>query len=205
MELMIGIMILGLGLVMVATMFPVAWDRARTLNEQTIQQTVVASAHATVKSLVRVSSPSAADASSFFGDLVFSDAGIQHPITACCPDFLADTWVHALNVENIQIVDPIVAARRFVPPRNPPPDPQYLDGPWRLEAPAFDNVRVGYVLDLVENSYFRAQVRFHQQVYPPMARRENVDDDGVFTDADVRWDEALDSRRFSWAVFHRLR
>ncbi len=30
MELMIGIVILGLGLVMVATMFPVAWTRART-------------------------------------------------------------------------------------------------------------------------------------------------------------------------------
>lgn len=205
MELMIGIIILGLGMVMVATMFPVAWDRARTLNEQTIQQTVVANAHATVKSLVRVSSPSAADASSFLGDLNCNPDDLAVPVAACSfLGFASDTWVHALNMENIQIVD-----RRFVPPRNPP-GVLFEDGPWRLEA-AFSNVFIAELYQLAPNpffpdSFFRAQVRFHQQVYPPVGRRQNVDVvTGEFTGDDHRWDEALDARRFCWAVFHRLR
>ena len=41
---MIGITILGLGMVMVATIFPVAWNRARTLSEYTVQRTVIAGA-----------------------------------------------------------------------------------------------------------------------------------------------------------------
>lgn len=204
---MIGIIILGLGLVMVATMFPVAWDRARTLNEQTIQQTVVANAHATVKSLVRVSSPSAAAASSFFGDLNCNPDDLAAPVAACSfVGFPSDTWVHALNMENIQIVN-----RRFVPPRNPS-DAEYEDGPWRLEVTAPNiNVFIAELYQLRPNpffpdSFFRAQVRFHQQVHPPVGRRQNVDVvTGVFTGNDDRWDEALDARRFCWAVFHRLR
>jgi hypothetical protein len=198
MELMIGIVILGLGMVMVATIFPVAWERARTLNEQTIQQSVVANAHATVKSLVRVSSPSsgtvptADDASSFFGDLVCDPAWPARPISACGQDFASDTWVHALNVENVQLAD-----RRFI-----------REDPWRLEVhPPFTEAYLenDVAPAIRESSFLRqAQVSLPQRVNPPMGRRGSVDAYGVFTGDDDRWDDALAVRRFCWAVFHRM-
>lgn len=52
-EMMIAIVILGLGLVMVATMFPVAWDRARTLSEHTTEQSIAAAAHSRISSTLR--------------------------------------------------------------------------------------------------------------------------------------------------------
>jgi len=52
-EMMIAIVILGLGLVMVATMFPVAWDRARTLSEHTTEQTIASAAHARMEATLR--------------------------------------------------------------------------------------------------------------------------------------------------------
>jgi hypothetical protein len=203
---MIGIVILGLGMVMVATIFPVAWDRARTLNEYTVQQSAASTAHATVKSLLRVSSRTEGapsdNASSFFGDWMY-DTLNNRPVFAC-QDFLVDRWVHALNMENVQVV-----SRQFVPPRDPQ-EPQFEQGPWRLEAPEFDDIFVADISGQLgqssfENSFFRAQVRFHERMHPPMRLRKNVDAGGVFVGEDAGWDDALSSRRFCWAVFHRLR
>jgi prepilin-type N-terminal cleavage/methylation domain-containing protein len=52
-EMMIAIVILGLGLTMVATMFPVAWDRARLLSEYTTEVTVTEVAATAVESMLR--------------------------------------------------------------------------------------------------------------------------------------------------------
>lgn len=57
-EMMIAIVILGLGLVMTATMFPVAWTRARTLTEYTTQRVVAQSAAATITETLRPSGSS---------------------------------------------------------------------------------------------------------------------------------------------------
>ncbi len=198
MELMIGIVILGLGLVMVATMFPVAWTRARTLSEYTVQRAIAEGAHPTVMSLVRVSRPSVeavpsiADASSFLGDLICDPDKPAAPIAACGVDFPSDTWVHALNLENVQ-----VANRQFI-----------REDLWEVEAPRFTPLFVAGNIPpvIVNNSFFRhKQVSFLQRVYPPMGLRENVDVAGVFVGKDERWDDALATHRFSWALFHRLR
>ncbi len=197
MELMIGIVILGLGLVMVATIFPVAWTRARTLSEYTVQRAIAEGAHPTVMSLVRVSRPSVenvsspADASGFLGDLLYDQPNSLW-ISACLAPFESDTWVHALNLENIQ-----VARRRFI-----------TEDLWRIQDPPamplsnFEGIGPPVV---VENSYFRKQISFRQRVYPPLAPRRNVDVEGVFTGEDDGWDDALATRRFCWAVLHRLR
>ena len=88
-EMMIAIVILGLGLVMVATMFPVAWDRARTLSEHTTEQTIASAAHARMEATLRpagikmIPNPSLVQPpyeiatiapTSFAGDLLFDQA-----------------------------------------------------------------------------------------------------------------------------------
>ena len=193
MELMIGIIILGLGMVMVATMFPVGWNRARTLREYTVQQAVTANAHATVKSLVRVSSPTF-NASSLLGDLIYDPYNAV--VISTCPDFypqIGDTWVHALNLENIRVAD-----RQFV-----------SEDPWQIQDSEdrhlfqLGDPRNGELAGnpVCENSFFRKQISFHQRVYPPL--RILPDDAG--NDQKRRWDAALATHRFCWAVFHRLR
>lgn len=196
---MIGIVILGLGLVMVATMFPVAWTRARTLNEYTVQRVITNGAHATVKSLVRVSGPSieafpnAKDASSFLGDLI-CDRLNQVPISAC-PAFPSDTWVHPLNLENILVT----------PPGD---DPFVSENLWEMQDPDgvlryYGDPDTGELSgdDVVENSYFRRQLTFHQRIYPPMPRLPA----GASSAKKDAWYDHLATRRFCSAVFHRLR
>ena len=196
-ELMIGIVILGLGMVMVATMFPVAWGRARTLGEFTVQRAITGNAHATVSSLVRVSGPSR-NATSFESDLLYrplseddpDDPDLTRPIADCPLSFPSDTFVHTLNLENLQVVD-----RRFV-----------AENLWLRDGENPDNAERNEAGSVIENSFFRKRVSFHERVYPPMSVRDNVDlITGEFDGEDDRWDDALATRRYGWSVFYRLR
>ncbi len=195
---MIGIVILGLGMTMVAIMFPVAWDRARRLNDFTIERTATAAAHATIKSLVPGTNYGVIDgdltvtSAGFAGDLIFSPIS-GGKIIAVNRQWPSDTWVHALNTQNVQVEN-----RRFV-----------SENPWILEHATNlrDSEWDGHVADeLLVNSYLTSRIDFHQRIYPPMDRRQNVDPvTGVFTDPHPQWADALDTRRFFWAVLHRLR
>ncbi len=205
-ELMIGIAILGLGMVMVATIFPVAWSRARTLSEYTAEKSATAGAYTTVKSLVHVSG-SSRNSSSFHGDLLW-DFLNDRSIRACRnywaddSEFYADvlphdTLVHALNMENIRVEE-----RRFI-----------SEDTWMIQDPDGVLYREGDVnvgdsagQDVVEESFFRSRIRFHQRVYPPIERREDVDRTGTFQQGEDgdRWDDALATRRFCWSVLHRF-
>ena len=96
-ELMMAIVILGLGLVMVATMFPVAWTRARTMSETTARQTIVPTTESTLRGLVPVADASLTQGG-FAGDLVY--------VGDCSPGWIAaysDTRVHALNMQNVRV------------------------------------------------------------------------------------------------------
>lgn len=193
---MIGIVILGLGMTMVAIMFPVAWDRARRLNDFTIERTATAAAHATIKSLVPGTNYRVLDGNltvttaGFAGDLIFSPP--NGTIIAKNPQWPSDNWVHALNMQNVQVEN-----RRFV-----------SENPWLLEhaTDLNDSKWADDVTDpLLANSYLTSRIDFHQRIYPPMDRRLDVDPvTGAFTKPDTRWDETLDTRRFFWAVLHRL-
>ncbi len=192
-ELMIGIVILGFGLVMVATMFPVAWSRARTLSQYTVERAITDNAHTTVRALVRVSGPSRI-ASSFESDLLFrpnlSVVDLDVPATplvpiAACAAFPTDTSVHALNLENIQVPD-----RKFV-----------NEDTWLREGGDLDIAFLNIIGPAIEQSFFYKRISFHERLFPPMDRRSSED----FTVADARWDDALDTRRFSWSVLYRLR
>ena len=208
-ELMIGIAILGLGMVMVATIFPVAWDRARTLSEYRVQRTVTDNARVTVKALARVSAPAHgpfpadADASSFLGDVLHDR--VNNALVTACPNWThppvglsnaADTWIHALNMENIR-----VANRAFVPERL-----------WAAQDPELrlQGAELNLPPEVVQRSFFRAQIAFQERVYPPVGPRKKVETEDphtgerLFTGDDNAWDEALATRRYAWAVLHRL-
>ncbi len=233
-EMMIAIVILGLGLIMVATMFPVAWDRARTLSEFTVEQSAAAGAEATLESLlrpaghrlVRIVNPIPTTppfeelrlaSGSLAGDLFFDPTLPSRAIPAHRHLSIlayADTSLHALNMENVLVTGEKVS-----------------ENPWRLE----------FLTDLVRNRFLfpdsrsypsvdyernrgepfpdrlfyggdnamsrlggTPQVRLWQRMYPPM------DAPPAETDADYearleQWNEKLATRRFCWAVLHRLR
>lgn len=210
-EVMMAVIILGLGLVMVATMFPVAWDRARTLAEFTTEQSVWPLADQTVRSLVpcattdfdtEVPGPQIGfTAMGFAGDLLIDGAFDADPAAPPPPGLLQvpgfDNRVHALNLQNIRIAGP----RQFVD-----------ENPWALERLAFaldaTNVSAlamgGYAPapDFVANNYTTARVLMHQRVYPPMERVPN----DFYDDPDnPQWEAELDTKRFAWGVLHRLR
>jgi len=199
-EIMIAIAILGFGLVMVATMFPIAWQRARTMAEFTSQTAAVESAHTSLKLLLHVDSPNTTlyIGSSFAGDLVeYEDPPGSRTIVA-----YPDQRVHLLHMENL-----LVSPRGFYPQRNKPEsaaNPPYLlekmDSIVDVDYNELTSFDAFYITD-----FGAAQIRFEERVYPPLRPRENVDAaTGEFMGDDPTWDATLATRRFAWVAFHRL-
>jgi len=217
-ELMIAIVILGLGLVMVAAMFPVAWDRARELSEHTTDQAAAGFAHSTVTSLLEPAQVADTElmakdpdsnapptpcstnkdvpqrdqrvvSAGLAGDLVYDpDLVIEFGID--CPILYSDTRVHALHMENLPAVGNLPVAEE----------------PWRLElvldffAPDFapcDDPNAAFCPGegFLARSFRSPQVRAAQRVYPPLESWTGISLDFA----------QLDNRRFCWAVLHRLR
>lgn len=201
-EVMIALVILGLVMVMAATIFPVAWQRTLKLSEYTVQQTVLPAARTSVASLVPVSGPSFS-AAGFAGDLIYdSDYSANQGFIVS----ISDTRVHALHLENIQ-----VAQQRFVP-ENPwdieqlkkletivKIDPSLTPGPDPLD-PIDAEV-------LAARSYDTPQILFHQRIHPPMPKRIFSVAGGSFSNMDTpaNWDDTLATRRYCWGILHRLR
>ncbi len=200
-EVMIGIVILGLGMVMVATIFPVAWSRARTLSEYTSQRVVTAAASATVKSLVRVSGPGASGSgsigTSFLGDVLYDHVNDLSAVICDWQDqeWPEDKWdrVHALHVENMT-----VSTRQVIPEDLWKVEDQDVQTPGQKLRRLFRQMEGE---PIVEDSYYRPQVAFHERVYPPMEPLRV----GTAADEEDRWHDALATRRFCWAAFYRLR
>ncbi|UCE59614.1 MAG: prepilin-type N-terminal cleavage/methylation domain-containing protein [Phycisphaerales bacterium] len=207
-EMMIAVVILGLGLIMIATMFPVAWSRGKKLTEYTVQVAVTDAAHATVQMLTRVSS-STSDATSFAGDLMLDPGTTNIRLNS-------DTRVHALHTENI-VVDSIPDMLRptglvsgFAPDRNAVDPWNAETAPWRLERLG-EEYGLPFVVGLYCSTgstycgslFFPSQIWIEQRVYPPMPEWEIIDREDK--DARTAWIDNLDSRRYAWAVFHKLR
>jgi hypothetical protein len=178
---MIAIVILGFGMIMVATLFPVGWERARQLSEYTMRQTVVGNAHTLMTLMARVDGLREVG-SSFAGDMIVRYNGGAPPFPVI-PFYLSDTRVHALNIENL-----LVENRAFIPESDP-------DNPHRqdLVVPIFP--------DSPDPLFIHPQIDFEDRVYPPLRRRISQS----FSMPDPLWDEALDDRRFAVAVLHRMR
>ena len=219
-EVMIAIVILGFGLVMVATMYPIAWNRARVMTEESMAGSIADTAEQLMRSVLHVDGlkkvpPLNLDASGLAGDMVlFQNPAL--PFDPANPDnldllYYGDTRVHALNMENVT-VGSASPGRRFYPYRDDPnkqPDamPYLLEQvqPVRPAAEDWDLFAPPVVSPLFTHGFARAQIRFEDRLFPPLPARKDVDRFGVFTGIDEPWEEALDTRRFAFAVFHRQR
>ena len=210
-ELMIAIVILGLGLVMVATMFPVGWGRARDLGEFTQQQSITPAADNLARALLHSPGPSnptqpTAVAMSFAGDLLYSEQitgtappMARGPVARFPTVWPSDTWVHALNMENIRVENPAFVA----------------EDPWQIEL-ALDPKDPGLNLDpsVIATSYMNPQIAAYQRLHPPLRQRRNITPiaslatrtappTATFSGDDDNWANRVATRRFAWAIFHR--
>jgi prepilin-type N-terminal cleavage/methylation domain-containing protein len=220
-EMMIAIVILGLGLVMTATMFPVAWTRARTLTEYTTQRSAAASAESTLSTLLHAAGSSIRvvpingnptrklflTAGSLAGDFFYDPTLVLQYGGQVAIIGYSDTRMHALNVANI-----------LVTPQGGAPGSEIIDeDPWLLERmfdiesttfhpilgsgiEVFESNDVWKAQYFLENSFYTAQAPVEQRVYPPLGAYPTAT--GAPQD---KWRDKLSTRRFAWAVLHRLR
>ena len=210
-ELMLAMTILGLGLVMVATMFPVAWTRARSMAEFTTQENVTKSAEVILQQIARVDDddPSnTATKGSFAGTIIY------HPVLGWPEGVMfrieEQQRVHALYMENMTVDDD--SPRRFIPDRqNARVSNEFA--PWRLEQ---KNLPLEELANPDENAlpneffisaFGTAQISFDQRFYPPLPRPPfgMTDPNGEIIEIDSQWEDELDRRHYAWAILHRFR
>ncbi len=199
-ELMIAIVILGIGLIMVATMFPIAWRRASDLTEFTSQRAMYNLAHTTCEWLLQVDNSRQVSASeesrgSFAGDLIIDENVVPPFVTG--PTEMQPR-VHSLHIENAKL-GPMPG---YYPERNDATSA--ASPPFRLAQIPADLPFGTAAAFFYEVAYGRPQIRLEDRVYPPLRPRLNVDAQGAFTGLDEEWDNELDERRFAYAVFHKL-
>lgn len=222
-EMMIAIVILGLGLIMTATMFPVAWTRARSLTEYTTQRSISASVDAAVSLRLQAAGPSRRNvtisgqptptqllaAGGIAGDFFYDPTLAQYGQSAIIA--YSDRRVHALNLGNLR------------PFFDPDPAKQIMDeDPWRIEQ-MFDiesdychpilgcgvevfNIpppdRSKYLGEFLMNSFYTARATLEQRFHPPLDPMPSAAADSPEMD---RWRDRLSSRRYAWGALHRLR
>jgi len=180
-ELMIAIVILGLGLMIVASMFPIAWTKARDLAATNTAASAAQAAETTVRLLTRVSDS---------GDPVPSVPSFLGDHDGVTPTPNLDPWVHVLHGQNFSLNTPW-------PTATPQPAPLLGDFIAVGGGTADPDVNHPTPLPLV-------QVAFHDRVYPPLPVPPDGSNPGTFAAEANRWRDLLDQRRFSWSVLHKL-
>jgi prepilin-type N-terminal cleavage/methylation domain-containing protein len=184
-ELMIAVVILGFGMVLVATMFPVGWVKARGLTDTAARLAMIENGESQL-ALTAIVDGGHYDANTFAGDLYIEGNPAFGTFNIVS---LADTRVHALHAENR-----LMSGGR--PISESPCDSD------RLDQLAF--VGVADPCDIGKQSGYRTpRVPFHTRFYPPM---EAFPDDGsADPPIDPRWEKTLDTRHHAWAALTRLR
>ncbi|MCP4248603.1 MAG: prepilin-type N-terminal cleavage/methylation domain-containing protein [bacterium] len=191
-ELMIAIVILGLGLLVVATMFPIAWTKAREVSEFTTATACTDAAEASVRLLTRVSKVvTVAGApvyvsSSFVGDGLDLDA-----------DGMADNrdpWVHALELGNISAD----AGWGAAPPPPEIGDFQSFSGTGRNPDPEAIHPSIAYGTGPFART---VEIAFQDRVYPPLPPSPVATTPAPMV---AQWQALLGQRRFCWSVLHKL-
>ncbi|MFQ5490451.1 MAG: prepilin-type N-terminal cleavage/methylation domain-containing protein [Phycisphaerae bacterium] len=184
-ELMIALVILGIGLITVASMFPIAWTKARDLADFTTQAAITDAAQTMLANVARVSNP-AGQPTSFQGDP-----------TALFPD--PDPFVHPLHMQNLTMDRTAnwIAAGTLVPTVGDFEDPAAATVPnadFDLNLPP-SGLGPGLRLTPLPT----VQSTLYERVYPPLPPPPVLA--GPALD---RWWTLLNQRRYCWSALHRL-
>jgi prepilin-type N-terminal cleavage/methylation domain-containing protein len=219
-ELMIAIAILGIGLLMVASMFPIAWTKARDLARHTAAVSCADTAAQTVRLATRVDSAKPGqNSTSFAGDYLVETSSDPSYFGYDYPGSMLphDTFVHYLTTENVLVTKPadrpspviaeygwplLMAALKDLNNYN-----YNLNSPTKIEW-NFSNPGVvqQWFGPRADGTYSPA-VGVPQRVFPALeafpapASATPTADEQKEIDA---WTERMQGRRFCWAVFHRL-
>jgi type II secretory pathway pseudopilin PulG len=183
-EMMVAAVILAGGLIMVATLYPVAWSRARTVAEASKATAAINAADTAVNKLVQLRG---GGAGLLLGE--FSGIDIIDNLTGLAPpdgiDDFADGNVHVLNMENALFL----SSWSTIPEWALPTTATALDPAWPNNGAAFLNIP--------------AQIAFHERVFPPLSPRPI----GGSFEGDLlqeQWDSVLADRRFAWSVLYQF-
>lgn len=223
-EMMIAIVILGLGLLLVATLFPVSWLEARRLAEYTTQLSCQEAADLSMRSLLKVDGATGEDAAMLPGDQIRlggCDCGAASRQVALWPgSFLVGgktnddrrgktpfSRVHVLSLGNLLYQGP----RKFVAENTWDLERDFLgetirdadnDDVYDYDPMTFQSC--GEPVKLADiPSFLHEAVSMNDRLYPPMPVRPKLDLSDLSPD-NLRWDDALSQRRFAWGVFYRF-
>jgi hypothetical protein len=204
-ELLIAIVILGIGMLMAATMFPIAWSRARDLAEFTVQSSASEAAETTVRMLCNVANTAgvaggALVGTSFLGDQLYAVDTASPP--------MADGRVHVLHVQNLlaeaNASDAIVwdewsRDTGAIAPR--PQESATLQALIQVDKTYGD--LAGTIVDVLPTVVPVSQIEIHERMMPPMEPYPtgSPPPDPVAFD---RWETQFANRRFAWAVLYKF-
>lgn len=212
-EMLIAVVILGIGLLITSSMFPIAWLKARDVAEMTALPACTETASVHLDMLMRASGPVNYSASnpfvrtSFFpGDWVGSPA--IPPNERYRAAIYPDRRVHHLNMGNY--------LARDVNPNDGLPDsmePDWLnfsgstelpvaDNTWTLDEVIAEGLRDSTVRDAIAGAVLHAaQVAPHVRMYPPL---DAAPASSATAQEKALWLERLEKRRYVWSVFYRF-
>ncbi len=230
-ELMIAIIILGLGLVLVASMFPIAWRRAVQLNDFTNTTSCTDAAEAAVKVLCRIYSyddnntpGNLADdivtPTGFIGDYsVWSTDAANAPVTSLEP--LPGDAVGSLPLIPVFRVRPLLLenAHFEITDATSVANPNVHSNLTQTEPVDFPDLTTRYVdftgapvwelppVPTAPALVTAPQVALWERVFPAMSRWE-WNGNATLTPAEsaklAQWKQELESRRFAWGVLYKL-
>ena len=197
-EMMIAVVILGIGLLITSSMFPIAWYKARDVAEFT-NVTAATDAADVSTELFFKTAPYASWQSRFFpGDwyppISFSTAADDSDAT-----LFPDTHVHAYNLGNYLVG----YLEEEVDPFEPTETIMVSDQTWTLDDILYDSLSDPNVVQNVKaNELYLAEIKPNARVVPPIDARPTPDDaDDVL---DNLWYEKFNNRRYCWSVLYRF-
>jgi prepilin-type N-terminal cleavage/methylation domain-containing protein len=207
-ELMFAVVILGIGMLITSSMFPIAWFKAREVAEATVVPALADAAESNIRLLARPSGPvdstAAVYTSRFFpGDWFPAIEGATDPAVV-----YPDTRVHHLNLGNY-LADQDLAAGGTDFTNNADGDVVPVgDDTWQLE----DNLDV-LLADSLGAVFFadnsatsrRPLLRPHQRLSLPLSARPLDQPANAASDLEKQhWEERFELRRHCWSAFYRF-
>ncbi len=207
-ELMIAVVILGVGLLITSSMFPIAWYKAREVAEAAKISNSVDTAQFTLSMLANTYQPDADDDVERFFAGVFLPGGVANDSLPKEQDekLLPDTRIQHLALGNY-LADDLWSVEDNPLQSSSPDAVPVSDTTWLLN----DTLLLRFPPDPLDvrdwTSWSRPIVRPHARLLPPIDSQPSPWDSSD-TDYDPiavgLWKEQFEAARYCWSAFYRL-